>query len=229
MVARLNDLPAAPAFEDAASALAPGGVSWPPFGVQKLPIAGGRAGARSFRVVRADRPSACGNCGNRGRPRRSTPGGVSGPLYGVQKLPVVGGRVGARSFRVVRADRRSACGNCGNRSRQRCSPPGGVSWPPCGVQKLPIASGRGGARSFRVVGADGRSGCGNCGNQSRPRRSHPIASRASMRSARIRGRRRARQRNPVFVLSALIGETPAGIAQIRAVRRSPQTVVRPGR
>jgi hypothetical protein len=179
MVARLNDLPAAPAFEDAASALTPGGVRWPPYGVQKVLVVGGRADARPFRVVRADRRSGCGNCGNRCRPHRSPPGNVCWPPYGVQKVPVVGGRAGARSFRAVRADRRSACGNCGNRIRQR--------------------------------------------------RSHPIAFQGLHTVRRIRGRRPARRRHPVFVFSALIGETLAGNAEIRAVCRSSETVVGPGR
>ena len=179
MVARLNDLPAAPAFEDAASALAPGGVSWPPYGVQKLPIVSGHAGARSFRVVRADWRGACGNCGNRRRPRRSTPDSVPGPLCGTQELPV----------------------------------DGGASMPSCFVFSALIS---GCLRELRKS------------EQAAPLNTRR-RSRASIRSARIRGRRRARRRHLVFVFSALIGETLAVIAEIRAVRRLPQTVVGSGR
>jgi hypothetical protein len=50
MVARLDDLPAAPACDGATSPLTPGGISWPIYGVQKFPVAGGRAGAMLFRV-----------------------------------------------------------------------------------------------------------------------------------------------------------------------------------
>jgi hypothetical protein len=229
MVARLNDLSAAPAFEEAASALIPGGVCWPPYGTKEFPVAGGRAGARSFQVVRADWRSACGNCGNQSRQRRSTPDGVPGPPYGTQELPVAGRRVDALLFRVFGADWRSACGNCGNRSRQRRSTPRDVPGPPYGTQELPLAGRRVDALLFRVFGADGRSACGNCGNGSRPRRSHPIPFRG-LYTVRKSSRSPASTPAPsCFRVSALIGETLAAIAESRAVRRSPGTVAGPGR
>jgi hypothetical protein len=229
MVARLNDLSAAPAFEEAASALIPGGVCWPPYGTKEFPVAGGRADARSFQVVRADWRSACGNCGNQSRQRRSTPDGVPGPPYGTQELPVAGRRVDALLFRVFGADWRSACGNCGNRSRQRRSTPHDVPGPPYGRKNCWSPAGASTHSCFvspaligAVLAGIAEMGAGRAAHIRSP-------FRASIRSERVRGRRRARRRHLVFVFSALIGQTLAAIAESRAIRRSPGTVVGPGR
>ena len=64
MLPRLDDLPAMPARDGAPSPLTPDGSSGPPYGVQKLPVASGRACAMLFRAGGPDWPSACGNCGN---------------------------------------------------------------------------------------------------------------------------------------------------------------------
>jgi hypothetical protein len=50
MFAHLDDLPAVPARDGATSPLTPGGISGPIYGVQKFPVAGGRARAMLFRV-----------------------------------------------------------------------------------------------------------------------------------------------------------------------------------
>src|SRR5580704_3816324 len=61
MLVRLDDLPAVPARDGATSSFTPNGISGPLYGVQKLPVAGGRAGAMLFRAGGPVWRSACGN------------------------------------------------------------------------------------------------------------------------------------------------------------------------
>src|SRR5882762_8707976 len=64
MLARLDDLPAAPARGGATSPLTLNGISGPICGAKEFQVAGGRVGAMLFRAGEPDWRSACGNCGN---------------------------------------------------------------------------------------------------------------------------------------------------------------------
>jgi hypothetical protein len=50
MVVRLDNLPAVPARDGAASPLTPGGISGPLYGTKEFPVVGGRVGAMLFRA-----------------------------------------------------------------------------------------------------------------------------------------------------------------------------------
>src|SRR5258708_2695331 len=66
MLARLGDLPAAPARDGATSPLTTAGSCGPIpiYGAKEFPVAGGCPGAMLFRDGGPDWRSACGNCGN---------------------------------------------------------------------------------------------------------------------------------------------------------------------
>jgi hypothetical protein len=217
MVARLNDLPAAPAFEDAASALTPGGVSWPPYGVQKLPVAAGVPTRGRFVLSALIGGALAGIAEIEAGSAAQHPAAFPG-LHTVYKnsrspagVPARGGFV--LSALIGRALAQIAEIEAGGAAqhpttfpglhtvRKNCRSPAGASTQSCFVFSALIG---GGLAGIAEIGA---------GRAARIR--SPF--RASIRSARIRGRRRARRRHLVFVFSALIGER---LRQLRKVAQS---------